>query len=102
MAPFYGIIVGLVTFVIIGVFHPIVIKTEYHLGTRVWPVFLVLGVVCLGASVLVASPLASPILGVLGFTFFWSIRELFEQARRVEQGRFPRNPKRKVRAKGAA
>ena len=31
---FNGIIVGLATFLIIGVFHPIVIKAEYHFGKR--------------------------------------------------------------------
>jgi hypothetical protein len=31
-----GIIVGLATFLIIGLFHPIVIKAEYYLGVRCW------------------------------------------------------------------
>jgi len=95
MSRFLGVAVGLAALLIIGAFHPIVIKSEYYFGKKVWPVFLILGVGCLAASILVPSPLLSPILGVLGFTFFWSIRELFEQATRVEQGRFPANPKRR-------
>ena len=95
MNRFLGLAVGLAALVIIGAFHPIVIKSEYHFGKGVWPAFLALGAGCLAASVLVANALVSSILGVLGFTFFWSIRELFEQAHRVEQGRFPANPKRR-------
>ena len=31
---FTGIIVGLATFLIIGIFHPIVIKAEYYWGVK--------------------------------------------------------------------
>ena len=40
-----GIIIGICTFLIIGMFHPIVIKAEYYFGTRCWWWFLVLGIV---------------------------------------------------------
>ena len=89
-----GVAVGLAALLIIGVFHPVVIKTEYYFGKRAWPVLLALGAGCLVLSILIGSPLLSSILDVLGFTFFWSIRELFEQVRRVREGRFPANPKR--------
>ena len=35
-----GIIIGISTFLIIGLFHPVVIKAEYYWGTRCWWVFL--------------------------------------------------------------
>ena len=38
--------------------------------------------------------IASTVLGVLAFSLFWSIGELFEQVKRVQRGWFPRNPKR--------
>ncbi len=93
MHRYLGLLVGLATMGIIGVFHPIVIKFEYHLGKRFWPVFLVLGILCLGGSVLVSHQTVSALMGILGFTFFWSIRELFEQEKRVKEGRFPRRPR---------
>ena len=34
-------------------------------------------------------------LGILAFSCFWSIRELFEQEQRVKKGWFPKNEKRK-------
>ena len=37
---FQGITIGIIVFAIIGVFHPIVIKTEYYIGKKAWPVFL--------------------------------------------------------------
>ena len=92
---FTGIAVGFAAFVIIGVFHPIVIKGEYYFGKSIWPLFLVAGLVTCVASLLIQNDILSPIFGVLGFTLFWSIKELFEQEERVRQGRFPKNPKRK-------
>lgn len=31
-----GLAIGALTFVIIGVFHPLVSKGEYYFGTRIW------------------------------------------------------------------
>jgi hypothetical protein len=89
-----GIVIGGAAFLIIGLFHPIVIKAEYHYGTRIWPVFLLVGVAFSVGSLFVDNTVGSAILGVFGFSSLWSIRELFEQAERVEKGWFPRNPKR--------
>ena len=33
---FEGLLIGLATFLIIGVFHPLVIKGEYYFGVRCW------------------------------------------------------------------
>ena len=41
----YGLGIGLSAFLIIGLFHPIVIKAEYYLGTKSWWIFLFLGVI---------------------------------------------------------
>ena len=46
-----GIIIGICTFLIIGMFHPIVIKAEYYFGTRCWWWFLVLGIAGIIASI---------------------------------------------------
>ena len=90
-----GLIIGLCTFFIIGVFHPIVIKCEYYFGTRCWWWCLVLGLVCMALSVFVGNLFASALLGVTAFSAFWSILEIFEQQKRVQKGWFPRNPRRK-------
>lgn len=89
-----GPAIGLVSFLIIGLFHPVVIKTEYYFGTRPWWIFLFLGVVAVAASVIVADIFWSSALGVFGFSSFWTIKELFEQRRRVIKGWFPMNPRR--------
>ena len=89
---FTGIIVGLATFLIIGLFHPIVIKAEYYLGTKWWWVFLVAGIVFCVLSIVVENLIASTILGVTAFSSFWSIGELFEQKQRVKKGWFPEGP----------
>ena len=89
---FTGIIVGLATFLVIGLFHPIVIKAEYYLGTKCWWLFLVAGLLFGAASLWVENLIASTILGVTAFSSFWSILEVIHQHRRVEKGWFPKGP----------
>lgn len=92
---FTGVIIATATFLIIGLFHPIVIKTEYHFGTKPWWIFLVVGTGFICLALYASNILLSSILGVLGASSLWSIGELFDQKRRVEKGWFPMNPKRK-------
>lgn len=89
---FTGIIVGLATFLIIGVFHPIVIKAEYYLGTRCWWMFLLAGIIFGAISIMVSDLILSTVLGVAAFSSFWSILELKEQKERVRKGWFPAGP----------
>ncbi len=88
-----GIAIGAGTFLMIGILHPVVIKTEYHIGTRAWPLFLFAGLACALLSLLIGTPILSPLLAVLGFSLLWSIHELFEQEQRVRKGWYPKNPK---------
>lgn len=92
---FSGLAIGAATFLIIGLFHPIVVKAEYYLGVKSWWIFLVVGIIGIAASLLVSSIFWSSLLGVFAFSSFWSIKEVFEQKRRVEKGWFPANPNRK-------
>lgn len=89
---YQGVVIGLMAFVIIGVFHPVVVKGEYHFGYRIWPLFLVVGLGSIVASIFVANTVGAAALGVFGFSALWSIRELFEQKERVKRGWFPKKP----------
>lgn len=90
-----GIAIGFLTFVIIGTFHLIVIKAEYYFSHKIWWVFLLAGIVSLVFAYLAKTTLLSAILAIVGFSCFWSIIEIRQQAERVRKGWFPRNPKRK-------
>ena len=90
-----GIIIGVFAFVITGIFHPVVVKCEYYFTEKIWPVFLVLGLICAGLSLMIEDQIISGALGILSFVLLWCIRELKEQTRRVEKGWFPKNPRRK-------
>ena len=92
---FEGIIVGLITFAIIGIFHPLVIKAEYYLGRVSLWIFLITEIVSIGFSLFVESFTLAAILGVLEFTCLWSIKEVIDQEKRVKEGRYPKNPGRK-------
>ncbi len=89
-----GLLIGGCTFLIIGLFHPLVIKGEYYFGEKIKWAFLVAGVLIIIPAVMVSSIVLSALLGVTSFSCFWSIKEVKEQVERVRKGWFPANPKR--------
>ncbi len=91
----FGIALGIATFLIIGICHPIVIKCEYYFGKKCWWCFLVVGLIFAIISMLVSCNYLSALFAVIACSSFWSILEVFHQHRRVERGWFPMNPKRK-------
>ncbi len=91
---FNGIITGAATFLIIGLCHPLVIKSEYYIGKRAWWGFLAVGIILAIISLTLTNSTLSTIFGAGAFSFFWGIGEMFEQEKRVLKGWFPENPKR--------
>lgn len=89
---FTGLLVGLSTFLIIGLFHPLVVKAEYYMGVRSWILFALAGVLFAIASLWVRDLIGSTLLGVLAFSSFWSILEVIHQRERVQKGWFPEGP----------
>lgn len=87
---FQGVTIGIVSFFIIGIFHPIVIKAEYYFSKKIWPVFLIFGMMFIFFSMSIDTQMLSAILGVTGFTCLWSIHEIFEQEKRVQKGWYPK------------
>lgn len=74
-----GLFIGVCTFLIIGLFHPVVVKAEYYWGTRCWWVFLLLGLGGMAVSLLTDNVLLAALAGVFAFSSLWTIKELFEQ-----------------------
>ena len=67
-----AIAVGFATFLIIGIFHPIVIKTEYYFSQKAWPIFLIAGIAFLIAALFCTNDAGATLLAILGFTCLWS------------------------------
>ncbi|MDR3268601.1 MAG: DUF4491 family protein [Tannerella sp.] len=88
-----GLVIGLGTFVIIGFFHPMVIKGEYYFGVKCWWAFLLIGFAGIALAFLIPNVVLSSLCGVFGFSSFWGIGELFAQRKRVEKGWFPKREK---------
>jgi hypothetical protein len=88
-----GIIIGLASFLIIGLFHPVVIKAEYYVGKKIWPAFLVAGIIFVAVSLFIDNHIISAVVGLTGFASLWSIHEVIKQEERVDKGWFPANPK---------
>ena len=95
---FTGIIIAASTFLAIGIWHPIVIKTEYYWGTRPWIIYLIVGLACVAGALFIENAILSSVVGVFGASALWGIGELFEQKKRVERGWFPKNPNRESRS----
>lgn len=94
-----GLFIGLCTFLIIGIFHPFVIKGEYYFGEKIKWAFLAGGIIFLVLSISVNSLILSALFGVTSFSSFWGIKEVSEQVERVRKGWFPANPKRMAKEK---
>ncbi len=90
---FFGLGLGLVTLLIIGLGFVWVIRGEYSLGYLWWPYAIGLGVALIAASLFVPSIWGSALLGILGASLAWGATELKEQAVRAEIGWYPFNPK---------
>ena len=88
-----GLFIGFCTFLIIGLFHPLVIKGEYYFGEKIKWAFLAGGILFLILSILANGLVLSAIFGVTSFSSFWGIKEVTEQVERVRKGWFPANPK---------
>ena len=80
---FAGIVLGVYTFVMIGILHVGVVKIEKEIGSHIWPGFVVLGIVFGALSLYTDDVLVSALLGVSGFLFAWSGPELKKQKERV-------------------
>lgn len=94
---FESLIIGIASFLVIGLFHPIVIKVEYYFSYRAWPFFLIFGLFCCAASIIwYVNILINTVISLVGFASLWSILELIHQKKRVEKGWFPKNPTRKI------
>ncbi len=91
-----GICIGIISFLVIGIFHPLVIWGEYYFSKKIWVVFAIVGGIFTVLSVAAQALFASCLFAVIAASCFWSIHELFEQEKRVERGWFPRNPKRRI------
>ena len=63
-----GVVLGLCTFLVIGIFHPLVVKAEYYFGTRSWWVFLVFGIICGVVPFFISSLFWGALSAIVGFS----------------------------------
>lgn len=97
-----GLVIGLATFLLIGICHPIVIKAEYHWTKKCWWAFVAIGLLFAALSLFLGDLLfpnaesgafiVSSVCGAAAFSFFWGIHEVLSQEYRVLRGWFPENP----------
>jgi hypothetical protein len=88
---FFGILVGVVTLVIIGLGFPLVIRGERAFGYVCWPYMMGIGILIIKISLFIQNNWLCVIVAVIGATFVWGSTELKEQAVRAEIGWFPFN-----------
>jgi len=87
----FGILIGILTLLIIGLGFPLVIRGERIFGYLVWPYMMGTGFLIIIVSLYIQNDWLSVIIGVVGATFIWGSTELKEQAVRTEIGWYPFN-----------
>src|SRR5512138_2371638 len=86
---FFGLMLGIITLLIIGLGFVWVIRGERYFGYLWWPYVMGLGVLLILVSLFVNSLWISALLGVFGASLIWGSTELKEQAVRAEIGWYP-------------
>lgn len=89
---YFGLLMGVLTLLIIGLGFPLVIQGERIFGYLWWPYMMAIGICLIVASLLIGADWLAVLVGVAGATFVWGSTELKEQAVRAELGWFPFNP----------
>ena len=87
----FGLLIGIITLLIIGLGFPLVIQGERRLGYLWWPYMMGIGIVLIIVSLFLQNDWLAVIVGVLGATFVWDSTELKEQTVRAEIGWYPFN-----------
>lgn len=87
----FGLLVGLVTCIIIGLGFVWVIRGERYLGYLWWPYFMSVGIGLVIISFFASNVWTSTLIGIIGGSFIWGSTEFKEQAIRAELGWFPFN-----------
>ena len=85
----FGILIGLLTLLIIGLGFPLVIRGERYFGYWSWVYMMGMGILIIFASLFIKNDWLCVITGVVGATFVWGSTELKEQAVRTELGWYP-------------
>ncbi len=83
MLNFSGLAIAVIVVLAIWFGHVWVVKLYTWSGTRLWPIPLVIGAVLVTLSMFVRNTIISATLAILASTFFWGIKELFEQRSRA-------------------
>lgn len=90
---FFGLTLGILTLLIIGLGFVWVIRGERYFGYLWWPYVMGFGIVLIVISLFVSSIWISALLGIFGASLVWGSTELKEQAVRAEIGWYPFNDK---------
>ena len=90
---FFGLSLGVITLLIIGLGFIWVIRGERYFGYLWWPYAMALGILMIVSSLFVAGVWTSALLGAFGASLIWGSTELKEQAIRAEVGWYPFNAK---------
>jgi Domain of unknown function (DUF4491) len=88
---YFGLLIGISTFCVIGLGFPLVIRGERIFGFLWWPYMMAIGIGLVITSLFISLDWFSVVTGVFGATFVWGSTELKEQAVRAEIGWYPFN-----------
>ena len=85
----FGLFLGILTLLIIGLGFVWVIRGERYFGYLWWPYVMGLGILLIIVSLFIPALWMSALLGIFGASLVWGSTELKEQAIRAEVGWYP-------------
>ena len=85
---FFGISIGFLTLLIIGLGFVWVIFGERHFSYMWWPYVILAGLMMIGISLFIQMVWLSALIGIIGASLIWGATELKAQAVRSEMGWF--------------
>ena len=88
---FFGLTLGIITLLIIGLGFVWVIRGERYFGYLWWPYVMAGGILLIIVSLFIPNIRVSALFGVFGASLVWGSTELKEQTIRAEVGWFPFN-----------
>jgi hypothetical protein len=86
---FFGLTLGIITLLIIGLGFIWVIRGERYFGYLWWPYVMGTGILLILISLFISGIWVSALLGIGGASLIWGSTELKEQTIRAEVGWYP-------------
>jgi len=94
---FDGIIIGLIAFIMIGLFHPLVIYGEYHFGVKICTLFFCFGIISCIILIIIENKIISATIAIIDFIVFGVYMNCSNRKKELKMAGFQKRKTIKIR-----